>query len=104
VNHTDKYVVFNRKEFFDWIHSVASGIIGPDEIEAREIPDATVIRGQDTFAPPVLELYANCVTITIQLLRCSHGDLAAIKRLQDIADIFQDRAQESWSMFRKLPD
>ena len=82
----DKYVVFKRLEFEDM----------PLTLE-----DATVIRGQDLFAAPALDVYAASISIVLKF-----GGMTdeTRKELQNAADYFHERANESRAIAFKTPD
>jgi hypothetical protein len=107
INHTsdEKYIVFKRA---DWermkIEQQHDGqyFCQLTEAESEQVPDAVVIRCQDSFAPPALDMYASNVSQVVE----AFGDSAPkhIKRLKEIADYFHQRAAEAWQVERKLPD
>jgi hypothetical protein len=102
----DKYIVFKRGEFEEWLALLAvehelpftSGDIPemPSDLE-----DATVIRGQDLFAAPALDAYAAMIGIVMKF-----GGMTpeTRKELQQAADYFHDRANESRDIAFKTPD
>lgn len=98
----DKYIVFKRDEFTNWLYTVNPGP-GIDPVM-----DAVVIRRQDVFAPPALDTYANGIQIAIEAMLGVGTDnpspIPGVHRLQDIADYFHRQAAASWQSVRKLPD
>jgi len=93
----EKYIVFKRQEFEEWIKTRGGiGITLPSFLE-----DATVIRGQDLFAAPALDVYAASIAIVLKF-----GGMTDTTRieLQAAADYFHNRANESREIAFKTPD
>jgi hypothetical protein len=91
-----KYIVFKRDEFKEWQEACLHG-----EAELPEpLHDATVIRGQDLFAAPALESYANSIGIAMQVMGLGWQR----DELSKVADYFFQRAQEARMIGYKLPD
>ena len=92
----EKYVVFKRSEFEQWYQKVVS--VGP---RPMILNDTTVIRGQDLFAAPALDVYAASIAIVLKF-----GGMADSTRiqLQSAADYFHSRAEESREIAFKTPD
>ena len=57
-----KYIVFKRDEFKEWMAQYVT------EDHPEPIMDATVIRGQDLFAAPALESYANSIGVAMHVM------------------------------------
>lgn len=89
-----KYVVFKKEEFKQWW--LENGSPTPP----TPLEDATVIRGQDLFAAPALDSYANAIAIAMMVMPA--GDER--NSLSRVADYFHDRAQEARMIGYKLPD
>lgn len=98
MSHDDKYVVFKKAEFDEWYNRVLKDSV-PGVPMALD--DAVVIRQQDVFAPPALDVYANGIEVALSLT-ATGGETTT--RLRETADYFHTRAAESWHMKRKLPD
>jgi hypothetical protein len=107
--HDDKYVVFKRDEFEQWLGTVASPThpTDPDEYEraasALVVDDAVVIRRQDIFAAPMLECYAASISVAADVIQ-QRGDEVGTKGLRKIADYFQRQADEARDTTSKVPD
>lgn len=101
---SDKYVVFNREDFFQVIGDVMSHELSGEDLRQRvkevEISDAVVIRQQDVFAPPALDAYANGINVALSLT----GPGPVASHLRTLADYFHSKAAQSWQMTRKIPD
>ncbi len=89
----DKYIVFKRAEYEAW------AVGGP---KAEPIDDAVVIRRQDVFAPPALDVYANAIQIAIELRGATTVEQR--ENLRQTADYFHEQAEAAWHTDRKLPD
>ena len=91
-----KYVVFKREDWdnMSWAFRDAA---------PEEVPDATVIRGQDQFAAGALHTYSNqilCVIEAMKELGCEPPD-----NLGALADYFHEQAMRAESApIKKLPD
>lgn len=64
------------------------------------VDDGVVIRRQDLFASPALGVYAQ----TIGMVAKSHPDPIVRKRLQSVADYFDDQSALAADTPGKLPD
>lgn len=91
----EKYVVFKRKDFEDWVVQVPLLKLPPPTV-----PDAVVLRQQDVFCPAALDAYAASILVAVSLAQ--PGDTT--RKLQKLADFFHEKAEESWHMNRKIPD
>ena len=91
-----KYIVFKRE---DW--EAFERDDDPSALELKALEDATVIRGQDLFAAPALDAYAAMIGIVMKF-----GGMTpeTRKELQQAADYFHDRANESRDIAFKTPD
>jgi hypothetical protein len=98
----EKYIVFKRDEFFQWMGELSvsprlmkAPLLREDALD-HALPDAVVIRRQDLFASPALATYASCISMVAKTTK--NGEL------QTVADYFQRQselaADEGW----KLPD
>lgn len=101
----NKYIVFKKEDWHKFVQVLNQKKV--DVAGPRRVNDATVIRGQDVFAPPALEAYANAILCVVGVL----GDPLArepggrmVEHLKEIADYFHQRAEESYLMQRKFPD
>lgn len=101
----EKYIVFKRKDFQEFWERIggsgAKGIDGVWENAPDPLQDATVIRGQDLFAAPALDSYANSIGVFVSL--ADPGDPRR-DYLQSVADYFHRRADESRGIAFKTPD
>jgi hypothetical protein len=90
-----KYIVFNREDFFRLVHHVSSEDMDAHGVDWESIAkyDAVVIRTRDTFAGPALYTYAASISLAAQLLEEKDAEVA--KRLRNIADYFSERASEA---------
>jgi hypothetical protein len=111
-----KYIVFKRHEFYELMGKLqlppgnenfssdedcaplAKRIL--DECEGTALQDATVIRGQDLFAANALDVYANSIGITMQVM----DNRTKREALSKVADYFHQRAQQAHMIGYKLPD
>jgi hypothetical protein len=112
----DKYLVVKVADVTWRDHPSTDGTEWPRTATITEdmvLPDATVIRGQDTFAAPALWAYANTIGIVAREIRAATADMDAnashelrqrAARLQSIADTFSQRAEEAAHTPSKLPD
>jgi hypothetical protein len=91
-----KYVVFKKSEFLEWLDKVEK--FGTT---VTPLDDATVIRGQDLFAAPALDVYSASIAIA---LKFSDMDETKRKELRITADYFHERAEESREIAFKTPD
>ena len=101
-----KYVVFKKEALDDLLVSFADKLSPPvgdalNTFVSKEVQDAVVIRRQDVFAPPALDMYANAIQIGVQV---SNYDPEVKQRLTEIADYFHEQAALAWDMHRKIPD
>ena len=92
----DKYITFKRAEFEEWYKRANIRFEIPQALN-----DATVIRGQDLFAAPALDVYAASIAIVLKF-----GGMAdnTRKELQAAATYFHERAEESREISFKTPD
>ena len=94
----DKYIVFNRAEFF----KEDSGI------EGIELKDCVVIRLQDVFAAGALYTYANSIRTVVEILNqrspLLEQDVDEIVYLNEVADYFMDCAAKAEATASKVPD
>jgi hypothetical protein len=91
----EKYLVFKKKEFLEQFPKWTSADL-PQPLE-----DATVIRGQDMLAQPLLSVYVDMIAVILKT-----GGLSDTERvnLQRTSDYFHDRAAEAHELGFKLPD
>lgn len=123
-----KYIVFKRSEFYQLMGELAlppwghanSEMCGSEvdcapiaekikrKSEELEVPDATVIRGQDLFSGPVLHQYAGEISTSLEILELlGVGELThpAIKYLKEVREYFANRAADAdGASFKKIPD
>jgi hypothetical protein len=110
----EKYIVIKREEFerlldrhdpSDYGHQMRSTV---NDLLAKRIPDAVVIRMRDVFAAPGLEAYAGVVQTAIEICKFQgfvHLGGTPVKRLQSIADYFHDRAHQARLVqTKRVPD
>lgn len=91
-----KYVVFKRK---DWDSYMNGGPL------PQILTDATVIRGQDVFAPPALDAYSNAILCTVEALTLKDAiETPLVTNLRKVSEYFHERAVDSWNTNRKFPD
>ena len=93
----EKYVVFKRE---DWDRYVADRDAGRSG-SLPYVPDAVVIRTQDIFAGPALDMYASAVALAAKLIPKSSS---AYFQLMHVADYFHTRAEEARDQEGKIPD
>jgi hypothetical protein len=93
----DKYIVFKRTEFAEWLGQ--SGPTPPD------LKDAVVIRLQDVFAYSALNAYGSAIMTTLEILD-GQGTLPKEneKYLRELADYFAGMADEARRIRSKVPD
>lgn len=96
----EKYIVFKRKEFEALIRDVTPGPHSARAVLEESLADATVIRGQDLFAAPALDSYANSISLAAMFMPL--GDER--NYLMSVADYFHRRADESRGIAFKTPD
>lgn len=97
----DKYVVFKRDEFNEWLDGDRK-----DRDLPRYLDDAVVIRRQDVFAAPALDAYANCISAAVQVMKLGGTEYSngQARRLQNVADYFQAQAEAAREVLPKIPD
>lgn len=105
----EKYVVFKRQDWLDFcegmgedgVHCGGSAGIYITDLADRPLNDATVIRGQDLLAQPLLSVYVDMLAVILKT-----GGLSDAERvnLQRTSDYFHDRAAEAHELGWKLPD
>lgn len=117
----EKYIVFKTEEFeklLDQQGDKADAFTLIHDLSQIELEDFVVIRLADQFAAPALFEYGNAIQTLLDFLRSmeigsklSHiGDVSeeeyddTIDRLIGIRDYFFEKAQQSQTMTRKLPD
>lgn len=114
----DKYVIFKREDWDHYMSPIEMGRMGVDPMNAirlledRAIPDGTVIRRQDVFAPPALAAYANGIGVALAVEQVSSGMPREVnevgRNLQRTADHFQRQSElayeEHANGYGKLPD
>lgn len=98
----DKYVVFKRKDWDEYL----SG--GGDDIP-NLLEDAVVIRPQDIFAAPGLFAYASAIQTAIDLNYLQNGSKSMlpvpVSKLEDLRDFFFEQAQFAQEYpSKKFPD
>lgn len=98
----NKYVVFNRKEYYDTIE--ANGFrrgtsLVDRELKDIELKDAVVIRRQDYFASPCLLTYATMIAMVAE----HHPDEKVKAELEIIADYFHEQGVLAGEEGFKLP-
>lgn len=91
----EKYVVFNKAKFDAWLDS------SPYSSPNGRVEDAVVIREQDIFAGPALEMYSAAMTVALRVMVKDHASYA---RLKEIRDYFRRCADRSYEMATKMPD
>lgn len=90
----EKYIVFKREDFNPWLESM--------DCDCPEVVrDAVVIRTQDIFAGPALDMYAAAVALAAKLIPKSSP---AYFQLMHVADYFHTRAEEARDQEGKIPD
>ena len=96
----DKYIVFKREDFYEML----SDLQPQSFFEKFALKDAVVIRRQDKFAAPCLDVYAQCIALVAGSLP-EIGDLVFEKEdLMRIADYFADQARLAHEEGFKFPD
>ncbi len=111
----EKYAVFKREDVQEAFkaelgkpleQTTVSTIYA--KLTGAELEDAVVIRRQDIFAPPALEMYSSSILTAIQLAKADlqEGDELPIqiKKLEEIAGYFQEQAELAYTTDRKIPD
>lgn len=96
-----KYVVFKHSDLEQWLADSSASSSDSNELDKLVLADATVIRGQDLLAAPLLDAYVGMLAIIIK-----GGNLPADQQatLQATADYFYQRAEEARDLGYKLPD
>jgi len=116
----EKYVVFDKVRFEQWIDtcqmqmnelcrlhmkrtpgSVVSIDFGAVDRIPGKIDDAVVIREQDIFAGPALEMYSAAITTALRLLP---NEDATVRRLTQIRNYFRRCADRAYEKATKVPD
>lgn len=103
----EKYLVISRKWLEEqkvYFRRNPNYLQAFDILERGAVPDAVVIRKQDSFAPFALEAYANNIASVVTVAHEMGLDDPRMDDLKDVADYFHSAAQESYDMVRKLPD
>lgn len=102
----EKYVVFKRAEFENWVKNLAAGEPADKLVAASALGDAVVIRKQDVFAAPGLYAYANVIQTGLDLFfMAGIHDPEMADRLEVIRDYFADQALDAGNHPRKkVPD
>jgi len=102
VEHEDvgagKYITFKRQDFLEWFRPGMTVATPPEEV-----PDAVVIRLQDSFAPVALCAYKNAVRASIEDENVGI-DRITRRRLVELYEYFHERSEKSWMNPRRLPD
>lgn len=90
---TPKYVVY---KFEDWrkLGLPLDGIV----------EDAVVLRKQDEFTAPVLEMYRSLAIVTADALSDQIGEYDVVPGLRELADYMSEQAEDAYQYERKLPD
>lgn len=112
----EKYSVFKREDLVAILRTASVSYSTITQIlSTYEVPDAVVIRRQDSFAPPALDAYANGIQAVIETYKSLEKVIwgneeplpeftAVLDNLQSKADYFHSQAALAWSADRKLPD
>lgn len=93
----EKYITFNRQEFMETVGDLEG--LGT-RYAGLALKDAVVIRRQDLFASPCLDVYAR----TIAIVASREDDRKVKGELLAIADYFQRQAELAAEEGFKLPD
>ena len=102
----DKYIVFKREDFDDFLIAM-KGKLTPgvgaamDDLLVSTIKDAVVIRKQDAFAGPALEVYSASARLALQFML--YGDPRR-EHVVKIADYFQHASEDAYDTLSKVPD
>lgn len=111
----DKYLVFKREEFMEFIQELIDRNIDPAATTPKTIgalEDAIVIRRQDVFAAPGLYAYAHTIQTFIDAINFSEDWYAAmhsrtpdIEKLEQLRDFFAEMAMMAEQYpSKKIPD
>ncbi len=94
----EKYVVFDKEKFDSWLYDVHQrGYLPAPE----RVDDAVVIREQDIFAGPALEMYSAAITTALRLLP---QEDPTVRRLTQIRNYFRRCAERAYEKATKVPD
>jgi hypothetical protein len=94
----EKYITFKRQDFLEWLGEISpDGYL--DDVNALSLPDAVVIRRQDSFASPCLLTYASMISMVGQ----HHPEPPVKAELLAIADYFQRQGELAGDEARGLP-
>ena len=102
----NKYVVFKRQEFDQWLDQLHDALLPLAQLPELpgECKDSVVIRLQDRFAAPALDMYADSIALGISFMKSLGLNGIQAKRLTAIADYFKECSETSRNMHTKLPD
>lgn len=98
-----KYMVFK----FDDVQAASASNEISSDLLSKVIPDAWVIRKQDTHAASTAYAYANAVQSTIEILDSLPGDCipdGTIDQLEVIRDTAFEYAESARAAQSRLPD
>lgn len=93
----EKYIVFKRADVMTMVP--ADTALAFMEC-AAPIEDAVVIRKQDIFAGPALEVYSAAIRTAIKVMLPGEDK----DRLLGIADYFHEAAEDAYQTDGKVPD
>jgi hypothetical protein len=94
----EKYITFKRQDFLEWLSEISpDGYL--DDVNALALPDAVVIRRQDSFASPCLLTYASMISMVGE----HHPEPPIKAELLAIADYFQRQGELAGDEARGLP-
>jgi len=94
----DKYIVFNREQFFNSYYNGERGDVEP-------LADAVVIRRQDAFAAVAFRAYAGAIVNALEVIELLGApSILAKKRLFQIVDYFTAQAEMAEFNNKKVPD
>lgn len=97
----NKYIVFNREDFEEFLGETFH-FLNKDTLklfDEHEIPDAVIIRRQDYFASPCLLTYASMIALVAE----NHPNKKIKTELQFIADYFHQQGVMAGDEAWKLP-
>lgn len=93
-----KYVVFKTDEWLDVVTHTAEAQL-PEPLEPTSF---TVIRHQDIFAESALLSYANSIQTALEILQVTEGKTDP--GLEDLRDLFWERASMAKAAQKRIPD
>lgn len=107
-----KYVVFKVEDWDDYTqyqHSDGTEKTTWEELQAKEVEDAVVLRKQDVFTSSALYEYAGQIRTAIEIIKQMWGTYGSqesfIAAMEELAASFTEEAEDAETHYaRKVPD